>query len=89
MNGEHGVYYCPGCGSYIDEFRSNGGVCGYCGFDRNVYAQEKPETIPPKCEDHPKYEGIGVPKVDCLTCWTMHKGYVDGKVKGLKDEKGK
>ena len=82
-----GQNFCPECGTAIDDINGNGGICGYCGYDRLTHFRDKPieEKIPDKCDEHPKYEGIGVPKTDCLTCWLMHKGYTDGKVKELKE----
>ena len=80
---------CPGCGTYWDGGLNKDGVCRYCGFDRGKYLAEPKMNIPEKCEEHPKYEGIGTPKTDCLTCWMMHKGYTDNKVKELKNASDK
>lgn len=77
------IAHCPGCGLWIDNKAI--GKCHYCGFDwTTLDPREPPEPIPDHCDEHGKYEGIGVPKTDCLVCWKMHKGNVDGKVKELE-----
>ena len=73
--------YCPACGTYFDNWKGDG-ICFSCGF--KMPEVQIPEPTPEKCEEHPKYEGIGAPKSDCLVCWKMHRGYVEGKIKELE-----
>ena len=71
--------YCPMCGVSWDEYdREHGCFC--CGYKQT---DEAGVIIPDKCDDHPKYKGIGVPVTDCPTCWRMHYGLVAAKVKEL------
>lgn len=78
------VNVCPGCGTWWDATKNINEVCHYCGFDLNIL--HNPIEHIERCEEHPKYEGVGVPKSDCLTCWKMHKEYTHNKVKKLQEE---
>ena len=74
--------FCPECGAAWDAWNDDAVKCWQCGYDDK--RQDAPvEVFPDKCEDHPKYKGIGVPLADCATCWKMHKKVVIDKIASL------
>ena len=75
--------YCPMCGAAWDAWNDGATKCWNCGWEQEDITSGTSEVLPDKCEDHPKYHGIGVPVAECLTCWKMHKKLVDAKIKEL------
>ena len=75
--------YCPECGCYLPEWDTKGGKCGYCGFDAAKFVAHHEVEEEAHCTEHLHYEGIGLPKNDCLECWKMHRQYVENKIQEL------
>ena len=76
--------YCPNCGSAWDAWNEDATECWNCGFKQAEAETIKPEAVPDKCENHPKYKGIGAPSSDCLICWMVYKGKIEAKIKELQ-----
>lgn len=75
--------YCPNCAAAWDAWSDGATECWNCGYKQELAASGSLEVLPEKCEDHPKYHGIGIPTSECLTCWKVHKRIVDAKVAEL------
>ena len=78
--------YCPYCGAAWNPWgdEKNASKCWACGHVVEEMAIPE-ESAPEKCDDHPKYKGIGLPTADCLVCWKMHKAVVVAKIKELSN----
>lgn len=76
--------FCPECGTFLESDDHAKGQCYYCQTKMSDYGEVKPEVVPDHCDKHPRYEGVGVPKDDCLTCWLIHKSVVSKKVEELR-----
>ena len=74
--------FCPMCGAAWDAWNDNATKCWQCGYEEEAKTAVA-DVLPEKCEDHPKYKGIGIPAVDCLTCWKLHKKIVIDKISTL------